>query len=77
MSGARIDWGGLMRAGLHGLGLSPAEFWCLTPVELRLMLGLGLGPGAGAAALTRARLEELVRAFPDGCRGDEDGDGSG
>ena len=38
MSGA-LDWAGLMRAGLHGLGLRPAEFWALTPVELQLMLG--------------------------------------
>ncbi|MGQ0565947.1 MAG: rcc01693 family protein [Gemmobacter sp.] len=56
-----IDWAGLMRAGLLGLGLSPAEFWRLTPVELRVMLGLE----AGAAPLTRARLDELARAFPD------------
>lgn len=56
-----IDWAGLMRAGLVGLGLEPREFWRLTPVELRLMLGLE----AGAAPLTRARLDELARAFPD------------
>lgn len=60
MSGI-IDWPGLMRAGLHGLGLQPAEFWRLTPVELRMMLGAE----AGAAPLTRARLEELAAAFPD------------
>ena len=22
-----LDWPGLMRAGMHGLGLRPAEFW--------------------------------------------------
>ncbi len=57
----RIDWPGLMRAGLLGLGLRPDEFWRLTPAELRIMLGVD-GP---AAPLNRARLEELARAFPD------------
>ncbi len=57
-----IDWPGLMRAGLAGLGLTPEAFWRLTPAELRIMLGVD----AGTAPLTRARLEELARAFPDG-----------
>jgi uncharacterized phage protein (TIGR02216 family) len=64
-----IDWPGLMRAGMRGLGLRPWEFWALTPAELRLMLGRE----GGAAPLTRARLEELAAAFPD--RGRETGDG--
>ena len=34
-----FDWPGLLRAGLHDLGLEPAAFWRLTPVELRIMLG--------------------------------------
>jgi len=34
-----LDWPGLMRAGLHGLRLTPAQFWALTPVELMIMLG--------------------------------------
>ncbi|QUS35156.1 rcc01693 family protein [Falsirhodobacter algicola] len=55
-----IDWPGLMRAGLLGLGLHPDQFWRLTPLELRIMLG-----AEGSAPLTRARLEELARAFPD------------
>ena len=29
-----FDWPGLMRAGICGLGLRPAEFWALTPAEL-------------------------------------------
>lgn len=57
----RFDWPALMRAGIKGLGLRPAEFWALTPVELMLMLG----GGSGAAPLSRSRLEELARAFPD------------
>ena len=59
MSG--IDWPGLVRAGLHGLGLHPDVFWRLTPVELRIMLGAE----AAAPPLTRARLAELAAAFPD------------
>ncbi|MCF8484795.1 MAG: phage tail assembly chaperone [Rhodobacteraceae bacterium] len=59
-----IDWPGLIRAGLHGLGLEPAVFWRLTPAELRIMLGAE----AGAPPLTRARLAELAAAFPDGRR---------
>lgn len=59
MSG--IDWPGLMRVGLNGLGLTPGEFWRLTPVELRIMLGAE----PQASALTRTRFEELASAFPD------------
>ncbi len=62
---SKIDWPGLMRAGIGGLRLKPAEFWSLTPGELALMLGIG--PGA-ARGLTRSRLEDLVRAFPDRTR---------
>ncbi|MBE2277698.1 MAG: phage tail assembly chaperone [Rhodobacteraceae bacterium] len=64
-----IDWAGLMRAGLQGLGLEPAAFWRLTPAELRIMLGVE----RAAPPLTRARLEELAAAFPDVTRGTEDG----
>lgn len=70
MSG--IDWPGLMRAGLNGLGLTPAEFWGLTPVELRLMLGAD----RATPAMTRARLDELAAAFPD-LRKDKADGGSG
>jgi uncharacterized phage protein (TIGR02216 family) len=70
MSG--IDWPGLMRAGLNGLGLTPAEFWRLTPVELRLMLGAD----RATPAMTRARLDELAAAFPD-LRKDRTDGGSG
>ena len=56
-----IDWRGLLEAGLHGLGLEPAVFWRLTPVELRIMLGRE----QMVPPLTRARLAELAAAFPD------------
>ncbi|MCT4609968.1 MAG: phage tail assembly chaperone [Pelagimonas sp.] len=56
-----FDWPVLMRAGMRGLGLSPAEFWDLTPAELRLLLG----EGAQATPMGRSRLDELMTAFPD------------
>ncbi|NPD15369.1 phage tail assembly chaperone [Xinfangfangia sp. D13-10-4-6] len=73
----KFDWPGLIRAGLHGLGLEPAVFWALTPVELRIMLGAE----RGAPPLTRARLAELAASFPDRVQGsmkgvDDGGNGS-
>ena len=58
----QIDWPGLMRAGLFDLRLTPDVFWRLSPIELKIMLGAE----NTAPALTRARLEELAAAFPDG-----------
>ena len=55
-----FDWAELLTAGLRGLGLRPNEFWALTPAELRLMLG-----ATGAEPLARARLDELLSAYPD------------
>ncbi|MEZ5750689.1 MAG: phage tail assembly chaperone [Paracoccaceae bacterium] len=56
-----LDWPGMMRAGLHGLGLRPAEFWALTPAELMIMLGRdNMRPG-----FSRATLDQLQRRFPD------------
>ena len=65
----RLDWAGLMRAGLVGLRLSPEAFWRLTPAELQLLTG---PEPTGQAAFTRARLDALVRAFPDRLKGDAD-----
>ncbi|MFC3614959.1 rcc01693 family protein [Lutimaribacter marinistellae] len=56
-----FDWPALMRAGLQGLRLTPAQFWALTPAELRLMLG----QAGGVGALTRAGLDALLEAWPD------------
>jgi len=64
-----IDWPGLMQAGLHRLGLEPAVFWRLTPVELRMMLGRE----QMIPPLTRARLAELAAAFPDVRKDQDDG----
>ncbi|MGV6847181.1 MAG: rcc01693 family protein [Marinibacterium sp.] len=70
---SRLDWPAMMRAGMTGLGLRPAEFWALTPAELRLMLGQG---ATGAAPMGRAGLDALLAAYPDGRKGQDD-DGSG
>lgn len=67
MSG--IDWPGLMRAGMGQLGLTPDQFWRLSPLELRIMLGAE----AKAPPITRARLEELAAAYPDKGKGESDG----
>ncbi|SOB98664.1 uncharacterized phage protein (TIGR02216 family) [Rhodobacter sp. JA431] len=57
----KLDWPGLLRAGLQGLRLRPAEFWALSPAELALMLG---AKGQGGA-LSRAGLAALVKRWPD------------
>jgi uncharacterized phage protein (TIGR02216 family) len=67
----RLDWPGLVRAGICGLGLRPREFWALTPAELALMLGIDGGGGG----LGRAGLEALMARFPDEAV-EGDGDGS-
>lgn len=69
MSGGGFDWPGLMRAGLQGLGLTPAQFWALTPAELLTMLG----EGPGAAPMGRAGLEALSARFPDETTPPEEG----
>jgi len=57
-----FDWPGLLRLGLRQLGLRPAEFWALTPLELLVLLGL---EGGGREVFGRARLDELIAAYPD------------
>lgn len=67
-----MNWPGLMRAGMRGAGLRPAEFWALTPAELEVMLG----KASGVAPMDRARLQDLMRAFPDRVsEAKDDGDG--
>ena len=64
-----LDWAGLMRAGLHGLRLTPVQFWALTPAELQMMLGLT----NATAPMGRDRLDALVKAFPDSAKDMNDG----
>ena len=67
---SEMDWGGLMRAGLHGLRLRPEEFWRLTPAELAVMLGVS---GTGGP-MRRGTFETLMAAFPDRVtKGENDG----
>lgn len=56
-----FDWPNLLRAGVQGAGLRPAEFWALSPAELVLILGLD----AVEKPLNRARLAELERIYSD------------
>jgi uncharacterized phage protein (TIGR02216 family) len=56
-----FDWPALMRAGIHGLRLTPEQFWGLTPAELQLMLG----HGGGQVAMNRSGLEALLAVYPD------------
>ncbi|GLK63221.1 phage tail assembly chaperone [Paracoccus kondratievae] len=79
MSGG-LDWPGLLRAGLGparlgGLGLTPGQFWTLTPAELALMLGVD--PAHGGGAMTRARLAELAARYPDRPVGQHEKKGGG
>lgn len=62
-----FDWPALMRAGLRGLGLTPEQFWDLTPAELRLMLG----QDGATAPMGRDRLGALMAAYPDTIRAEE------
>jgi uncharacterized phage protein (TIGR02216 family) len=63
MSG--LAWTSLLRVAVQQLGLRPAEFWALTPAELRLMLG-----DTAPEAMGRSRLDEMLAAFPDAKEGD-------
>ncbi|WP_298292057.1 phage tail assembly chaperone [uncultured Litoreibacter sp.] len=61
-----FDWAALLKAGVQGAGLRPAQFWALTPYELSVMLGVD----GAEAPLTRARLMELDALYggrDDGC----------
>lgn len=69
MRAGRLDWPGLMRAGLAGLRLTPDVFWKLTPAELWLMIG----DPSGVRPMGRTQLETLRAAWPDGQRERDDG----
>ena len=60
-----MDWDGLLRLGLHGLRLQPAQFWALTPIELLVMSG----SQAREVPLSRTGLEALAAQFPDETKG--------
>lgn len=65
----RIDWPSLMRAGLGVLRLAPDTFWSMSPVELcHALQGAGVLPIGGG--LDRARLDQLMAAYPDAASDD-------
>jgi uncharacterized phage protein (TIGR02216 family) len=51
--------------GLGRLRWSPRELWAATPREIAAAVRALTGSGAGEPA-TRADLERLIAAFPDG-----------
>lgn len=53
-----LPWSQLIPAASQ-LGLTPSDFWALSVREWRALMGEGQG-------LDRARLGELIKAFPDG-----------
>jgi uncharacterized phage protein (TIGR02216 family) len=62
MSGAgRFDWAALIRAGFQRLGLTPTQFWALTPAELLMLLG----QDTASAPMNRRQLQALAERFPD------------
>lgn len=54
-----------MAAGLGLLGLSPQEFWGMTPKELEAALRGRLGPSVFDMPISRGELSRLMTAFPD------------
>ena len=52
----------MLHTGLCLLRLSPRDFWALTPLEFHAMTG---GSRPRAACMERARLEAMMRDFPD------------
>jgi uncharacterized phage protein (TIGR02216 family) len=59
-----FPWQDAMRLGFGVLKLSSTEFWGLTPRELAAAFEALSGRRAGAP--DRARLDQLMRRFPDG-----------
>ncbi|KIT17293.1 rcc01693 family protein [Jannaschia aquimarina] len=64
-----LDWPALMRAGIRGIGLRPADFWEMTPAELAFVLGIE----GGRLPMDRAALESLAAKYPDQKPGETDG----
>ena len=61
-----FPWTHAIGFGFGVLRLSPQAFWQMTPREFALAVEAVLGPRA--APLERARLEQLMRRYPDGGR---------
>ncbi|MEM9197013.1 MAG: phage tail assembly chaperone [Pseudomonadota bacterium] len=51
-----VAWASLMRLGLGQMGLTPDQFWALTPAEFLLMAGIG---PQNAQRMTRGALAAL------------------
>lgn len=54
-----------MATGLGLLGLSPRDFWAMTPREYAAAARGRFGPPPSEAALRRIDLDALMHRFPD------------
>lgn len=59
-------WRALMALGLGRLGLSPREFWAMTPAELVAAAEGLVGRPALASVIERHDLHALMNRYPDG-----------
>ena len=57
-----FDWSAMMRLGMGRNGLTPTDFYDLTPAELMISAGLD---SSGVPAAGRDWLEDLIAKFPD------------
>lgn len=63
---APFPWEDAMGFAFTVLHLSPRAFWAMTPRELAAAVRFARGTD-GASGTTRASLDALMAAFPDGC----------
>jgi uncharacterized phage protein (TIGR02216 family) len=61
-----LPWDEAIGFGLGVLGLSPGDFWRMTPRELALAAKARNPQGGG---LTRTALMHLIERYPDGANG--------
>ena len=54
-----------MHLVLGRLGRSPAEFWAMTPRELKAVIAGAMGEATPASPLGRDALASLMMQFPD------------
>lgn len=66
-----FPWQMAMRVGLGVLGLSPAQFWAMTPRELAAAIEGRAGHTAPGTPPSRAGLDALMVRFPDTTEGRE------
>ena len=61
----QVDWQQLMQFGLGVLGLSPGDFWDMTPREFVAASEGRLGATGPEASMDHAELAALIQRHPD------------